>query len=235
MRRDSAGRVSRSPGCWLPMCDRLQTSCGRWKQRSDREPAPASLPGLVRPAGLPCKDCICWRASGRSGLCWSGRHAFVANASPAMLRRAVAFAARHAGCCACRDIQEPPACCGYGYGCPVVSSVVATLAVCLVCRQGRWKRAALERLAGWAAMFTPGVSIDGDRALLLEISGSLQLFGGPERIRTLLRQGLQVRGHEAVISCTPTVRASLWLARAGIECMLLTRRRTASPAVAGPC
>ncbi len=81
----------------------------------------------------------------------------------------------------------------------------------------------MEQLAGWAAGFTPGVSIEADQALLLEIRGSLQLFGGPERIQTLLRQGLHACGHEPVISCTPTVRGSLWLARAGIECTLLTR------------
>ena len=80
----------------------------------------------------------------------------------------------------------------------------------------------MERLAGWATRFTPGVSIDEGQALLLEIRGSLQLFGGAERIQALLRQGLQVRGHEPVISCAPTARGSLWLARAGIEYMLLT-------------
>jgi protein ImuB len=81
---------------------------------------------------------------------------------------------------------------------------------------------AMEQLAGWATRFTPGVSIDENQALLLEIHGSLQLFGGPEKIQALLRQGLQVRGHEPVISCAPTARASLWLARAGIEGMLLS-------------
>lgn len=101
-------------------------------------------------------------------------------------------------------------------------SAPPSLWLCAYLPAGTLETAVLEQLAGWAAMFTPSVSIDEDRALLLEIGGSLQLFGGPERIRSLLRQGLCARGHEPVISCAPTVRASLWLARAGIEGMLLT-------------
>jgi protein ImuB len=81
----------------------------------------------------------------------------------------------------------------------------------------------VEQLAGWATSFTSEVSVDAAQALLLEIRGSLQLFGGQEGIRTLLRQGLHVRGHQSVISCAPTARGALWLARAGIECVLLSR------------
>jgi len=95
--------------------------------------------------------------------------------------------------------------------------------LCAWLPEGPLEPVVLEQLANWAATFTPGVSIDEDRALLLEISGSLRLFGGPERMQTLLRQGLLVRGHKPVISCTPTIRGSLWLARAGIQCTLLTR------------
>lgn len=95
--------------------------------------------------------------------------------------------------------------------------------LCAWLPDGPLETAVLKRLASWAVSFTPVVHIDGGQALLLEIGGSLQLFGGPERIQTLLREGLRARGHEPVISCTPTVRGSLWLARAGIECTLLTR------------
>ena len=95
--------------------------------------------------------------------------------------------------------------------------------LCAWLPDGPLEAAVMEQLAGWATGFTPGVSIDGYQALLLEVRGSLQLFGGPDRIRTLLRQGLHARGHEPVISCAPTACGSLWLARAGIECVLLTR------------
>lgn len=104
-----------------------------------------------------------------------------------------------------------------------MSDSLSPLWLCACFPEGSLEAAVLEQLASWATMFTPSVSIDGDRALLLEVRGSLQLFGGPERIRALLRQGLRERGHEPLISCTPTARASLWLARAGVECTLLTQ------------
>ena len=102
-------------------------------------------------------------------------------------------------------------------------SVVSPLWLCAWLPAGPLAAAVMEQLADWVTRFTPNVSIDADQALLLEIRGSLQLFGGPERIQALLRQGLHARGHKPVISCAPTVRGSLWLARAGIECTLLTR------------
>ena len=104
-----------------------------------------------------------------------------------------------------------------------MSHSLRQLWLCAWLPDGPLDAAVMEQLAGWATSFTPGVSIDGDQGLLLEIRGSLQLFGGAEEMRTLLRQGLHARGHEPVISCAPTAYGSLWLARAGVECMLLTR------------
>jgi protein ImuB len=77
--------------------------------------------------------------------------------------------------------------------------------------------AALVRLARWLGRFTPAVSIDPPNALLLEIRGSLKLFGGLSKLRAALRAGLHRRGHVSVMACTPTALASLWLARAGLE------------------
>jgi protein ImuB len=76
---------------------------------------------------------------------------------------------------------------------------------------------ALSRLARWAARFTPAVSITAVNALVLEVRGSLRLFGGLGPLRTAVARGLLHRGHQARISCAPTARAALWLARAGIE------------------
>ncbi|MCZ6516997.1 MAG: DNA polymerase Y family protein [Gammaproteobacteria bacterium] len=82
----------------------------------------------------------------------------------------------------------------------------------------RLEAKALKRLAAWAVSFTPVVSIDRlSRALSMEIRGSLKLFGGLERLREKLLADLKRRGHRAVVSCAPTARASLWLARAGQE------------------
>jgi protein ImuB len=75
--------------------------------------------------------------------------------------------------------------------------------------------AALQRLCLNAQAFTPLVSIEMPNALLLEIRGSIKLFGSLEilhaRIDETWRQlGLAVRSATA-----PSTLAALWLARAG--------------------
>lgn len=75
----------------------------------------------------------------------------------------------------------------------------------------------LARLADWAVRFTPVVSLDAGDALLLEIQGSLRLFGGFDALRSRIDRGLRALGHEAVMACAPTHRAASWLARAGIR------------------
>jgi protein ImuB len=75
-------------------------------------------------------------------------------------------------------------------------------------------------LAGWAAQYTPSVAIDGETVhagLVLEVSGSLRLFGGLERILAGLREGCALMGFTALAAAAPTARGAAWLARAGIE------------------
>jgi protein ImuB len=76
---------------------------------------------------------------------------------------------------------------------------------------------ALLGLAGWAAQFTPSVALELPDALVLEVSGSLKLFGGLDRIRASLREGCARMGFTALVACAPTVRGAAWLARAGVE------------------
>jgi protein ImuB len=77
--------------------------------------------------------------------------------------------------------------------------------------------ALLERLARWGTQFTPFVSPEPPDAMLLEVRGSLRLFGGDESLRRRAAEELQAHGIEVVASIGPTPRAALWLARAGIE------------------
>lgn len=72
----------------------------------------------------------------------------------------------------------------------------------------------LEQLAQRAGRFTPRVSLVPPDALLLEIGGSLQLFGGLQSLHALIDSEL---GRQAVISIAPLPRAALWLARAGLR------------------
>lgn len=82
------------------------------------------------------------------------------------------------------------------------------------------EREALHRLAAWCGRFTPTISVQEPDALLLEVRGSLHLFGGPSELRTRLKKELQAENHRVAIAFAPTPRAALWLARAGQELVL---------------
>jgi protein ImuB len=74
---------------------------------------------------------------------------------------------------------------------------------------------ALLGVAGWAAQFTPGVALEFPDGVLLEVSGSLKLFGGLESLLERLRRGLAEMGWSAAFAGAPTPRAAFWLAWAG--------------------
>ena len=74
---------------------------------------------------------------------------------------------------------------------------------------------ALEPTAAWACQFTPRVSLEPPRELLLEIAGSLRLFGGQEALLAQLRQGLDALGFAPGMGVSGTARSALWLARGG--------------------
>jgi protein ImuB len=74
---------------------------------------------------------------------------------------------------------------------------------------------ALLGVAGWAAQFTPGVALEFPDGVLLEVSGSLKLFGGLDSLLERLRRGLAEMGWSPVLAGAPTPRAAFWLAWAG--------------------
>jgi protein ImuB len=75
------------------------------------------------------------------------------------------------------------------------------------------EREALERLAGWAAQFTPAVSIE-PTGIVLEIESSLKLFGGLGKLLAALRSGLRSLGLQAMMGIAPTPLAARAFARA---------------------
>lgn len=77
----------------------------------------------------------------------------------------------------------------------------------------RRERRALERLAGWAGQYTSQVSLAMPAALLLEIRGSLRLFGGLANLQQRVADGLQALGYQARLGIAPTPLGALWLAR----------------------
>jgi len=74
---------------------------------------------------------------------------------------------------------------------------------------------ALLGVAGWAAQFTPGVALEFPDGVLLEVSGSLKLFGGLESLLGRLRRGLDEMGWSSVLAGAPTSRAAFWFALVG--------------------
>lgn len=83
-------------------------------------------------------------------------------------------------------------------------------------RDGVAEERALASLASWAGRFTPLVSLHPPQALLLEIGGSLHLFGGHFALRREIRRDLSALGFQAQVGSAPTPLAAALLARAGI-------------------
>ena len=74
---------------------------------------------------------------------------------------------------------------------------------------------AVEQLASWLEQFTSVVCIAGRDVLLLEIAGSLRLYGGLLSLRQQVAAGLGQHGFEASLAIAPTPLAATWMARAG--------------------
>jgi protein ImuB len=82
-------------------------------------------------------------------------------------------------------------------------------------RNPQRERELLVAIAEWALRFSPRVSLEPPDAVLLEVRGSLRLFGGSRRLCERLRAALHAAGLDPQFSLTPTPTASLWMARAG--------------------
>src|SRR5690606_9244562 len=90
-------------------------------------------------------------------------------------------------------------------------------------RDAALEAATLHELAAWAGRFTPAVSLAPPDSLLLEVSASLRLFGGLDRLLAMLRAGLGELGLAAQLAVAPTPLAAHWLALARPECVLTAR------------
>ena len=75
------------------------------------------------------------------------------------------------------------------------------------------RETALKALARWAQQFTPSVSLAPPQEFLMEVNGSLKLFGGLEAIKEALRAEFERRQITAYLCAAPTALAALWLVR----------------------
>ena len=91
---------------------------------------------------------------------------------------------------------------------------------------------ALQGLAAWAGQFSSLVSLAAPRTLLLEVGGSLKLFGGLDKLRQQVEQGVAELGYTVRTGLAPTPRAATWLARVGTGTTVTTASQLAG-ALAG--
>ncbi len=86
----------------------------------------------------------------------------------------------------------------------------------------------LERLAIWATQFTSMLSLEPPRALLLEIGGSLRLFGGLSILNQRIGNGISARNHQWTGAVAPTPLASLLLAANGEHSVVIRKQELRS-------
>ena len=118
---------------------------------------------------------------------------------------------------ACNDAAKRR---GVKSGMPPAAASALASDLQLVARDYAAEEAALERIAAWAIQFTPAASIAPPAAVLLEIAGSLTLFGGLKALWNAVATGLRSLGYTACIACAPTPLAAQWFARAGLAVRL---------------
>jgi protein ImuB len=109
---------------------------------------------------------------------------------------------------------------GIAIGMALNSALALEPALHVLSRDLRRERALLEAVARAAQVFTPRVSLEPPDAVLLELRGSLRLFGGARRLCARLRTQLLSHGLAPRLALTPTPLASLWFARAGEQVLL---------------
>lgn len=86
----------------------------------------------------------------------------------------------------------------------------------------------LSRLAEQCQQFTPWVGLEYPLSLVLEIRGSLKLFGGLEAIQHRLRELLREAGHDCRLALAPSSLAGWLLASQGLERIVESHRELRS-------
>jgi protein ImuB len=101
-------------------------------------------------------------------------------------------------------------------GMPVAAAMALASDLMTVPRDPAAERSALEGIATWSHQFTPAVTIAGLDEVLLEIEGSIALYGGLKRLWNSVAQSLSDLGYAGTLACAPTPLAAQWFARAGL-------------------
>ncbi len=82
-------------------------------------------------------------------------------------------------------------------------------------RDERAEAAALRNIALWAGQWTSTISVEMPAAVLLEISGCLNYFGGLDQLLLRIDAGLAAIGYSGVVATAPTAMAASLFAQTG--------------------
>jgi protein ImuB len=114
-------------------------------------------------------------------------------------------------------IDADAACAGVHAGMSAGAACALVPNLILASRDEAAETAALEGLAAWAGRFTSFVSLVPPDGLLLEIGGSLALFGGLDALLERVRHAIDALGYGVRFGVAPTPLGAWLLARAGLE------------------
>ncbi len=95
----------------------------------------------------------------------------------------------------------------------------------LLPRDERREQNALRALARLACCYTPNISLQEPDVLLLEISGSLRLYGGADNLHAAFVRAVVARGHYPFTAIAPSARASWWLTLARLQVVITSASR----------
>ena len=109
-------------------------------------------------------------------------------------------------------------------GLSINASLALVPGLSLAERDPQREQSVLQSLAEWAGTFTSLVSLEAPSRLLLEVAGSLKLFGGLRALRQRIVPELEARGFQAGMAIAPTPLAATWLARAGRRLCIVDAR-----------
>ncbi len=122
--------------------------------------------------------------------------------------------------CACDGAASAA---GVVHGMALNSALALLPGLLVLAREIPRERALLEAVATCAGDFTPRVALEPPDGVLLEVRGSLRLFGGVRKLIARVRVRLRSVGVESRLAIAPTPLAALWFARTGEEVALRNR------------
>jgi len=107
----------------------------------------------------------------------------------------------------------------------MTTSAAGVMCPALTVRRRRPQREArrLAEIGGWMDAFSPVVSVQAPATVLLEVRGSLGLFGGVERLKAQITARLDAAGHVHRIAGAPAPAAARCLARWGRDVVVTQR------------